>query len=313
MDFRDFYDKLNSLKQEINTYSLIDADHPLNIYIGFNDQLLLSFMIISEHVININNVPQTRSIKVNSALRNDGKNVLSFSCKDASNKDIFCRLCFDMLESARNAAPSEKYTRLIQRYYAWYRMLEGVRPTELSVNQQKGLCGELLFLDKLIDKKGDRLAVESWMGPCGTDQDFIMEDVWVEVKSISFSAESVQISSLEQLSTKTPGFLSVYKMEQTNGLDPQRFSVFSLANDIIKRIEIHPELEIEFREKIFFAGCDLNEDIYKTTFFALKGESLYAVQDDFPRLTKDTIPSGILSANYCIDLKTISSFKKETF
>ena len=293
---------------------MIDADHPLNIFIGYNDQLLLSFMIISDQVISSSSsIPQTRSIKINSAIRRDGKNALSFSCKEASNKDLFCRLCFDMLESARNATPSEKYTRLIQRYYAWYRMLEGVRPAELSVNQQKGLCGELIFLDNLIDKRGDRIAIESWMGPSGADQDFIMEDTWVEVKSVSFSAESVQISSLEQLSPQTPGFLSVYKMEQTNGLDPKRFSVYSLASNIAKRIANHPELEIEFREKIFFAGCDIEEDIYKTTFFALKEESLYAVRDGFPRLIKAAIPSGILSATYTIDLKNISSFKKETF
>lgn len=42
----------------------------------------------------------------------------------------------------------------------------------MSANAQKGLIGELLYLEYLIDQNGVKHAFESWVGPDGSDQDF---------------------------------------------------------------------------------------------------------------------------------------------
>ncbi len=311
MTYQDYCNKINSLKAEANTFSLIDAEHPLNIFVGYNEQLFPTFMIVVEQKIDTKNIHETRSILISNGIRKDGKSTLAFSCKDISCKDIFARLCFDMLEAARKAPALEKINKLIHRYISWYKMLEGVRPDLLTPAQQKGLCGELLFLRDEIARKSAKSAVESWMGPYQADQDFIMNDMWIEVKSIKLSADNVSISSLEQLSQPRPGFLIVYKLETTNDIDSQRISLYSLATDIISLIQNKPDVLLEFQEKLLLAGCDISEKVYQHTFFCLKEKVCYEVTENFPKITMTNVSPAIASASYAISLHAIENFKKD--
>ncbi len=311
MTYQEFCARLNLLINKQNTYLLVDADHPLNIYIGYNDLLQLSLMININFKINDIKIPETRIISISSVLRENNKYALIFACKENESKDIFLRLCFDLIETARKARKQDKISCLIQRYLQWRKMLEGIRPDLLTLIQQKGLCGELLYLIELGEQKGFSYAIESWMGPYKSDQDFIMDDTWTEVKSIKYAAESVSISSIEQLDNDLPGLLAIYYIEQTSDQDSSGFTLLSLVEKIFNQIKNNPDLKLSFGEKLWLYGCDITEKEYKKNIFTIKGRIFYDVVEKFPKLKRSNISSAISSANYTISLNMIEEFMRK--
>lgn len=72
-------------------------------------------------------------------------------------------------------------------------------------------------------------AVQGWVGPDGADQDFVYADSWHEVKSVGVSADSVKISSLEQLANTDPGELVVMLIDKCA---PERSNAVSLGEQV---------------------------------------------------------------------------------
>ena len=308
MLYKDFSNRFMLLMKDELSFSIIDPDHPLYIYGGYNNNRQPTFMILNEQAVDTRYIKSTQGITVKNIQRKDGRYALqfSFSGKDCS---LFLRLCYDLLESTRNISPDVAFQRLISRYQAWYNMLSGVRPDILSPNQQKGLCGELLYLLEEIDNIGAELALESWRGPHGADQDFINQNHWTEVKSVGLSSDNVTISSLEQLAPLTSGFLAVYKIEETTNIDSECFSLYSLVQRVEQRIAQSVNAGLLFAEKLYLSNCIISEPVYKDTYFVVKDFALYEVRDCFPRLTAEVVPSGITSAKYSISLASINEYK----
>ena len=311
MIYQDFCDRLQQLSKAPNMYSRLDSEHPLDIYCGYNELLQPTFMIVGTEEVDASLLHETQSISIKNILRNDAKRALLFSYTKQPYNDIFTRLCFDMLEAARIAPAKQKYSKLVHRYIAWQKMLSGTRSDILSKEQQKGLCGELLFLETFLDTIGTLPALESWRGPCQADQDFIFSNGWAEIKSIKYAADSVTISSLEQLSPDIPGILAVFKIEETSQFEQESFSLASLVDRISGKISSSPSGSLIWEDKIHLAGYDPSEKIYRNTFFVVRDKMIYSVTEGFPRLTKKILPSAVIQAKYQIDLGAIASFIQE--
>ena len=311
MTYKEFCDRLKKLSVASNMYSRLDAEHPMDIYCGYNEMLQPTFMIVGTDSIDASSLRETQSISIKSILRNDKRHALLFSYTKEPYNDIFTRLCFDMLEAARLAPVQKKYPRLVQRYMEWQKMLSGVKSDILTKEHQKGLCGELLFLESLIESIGLPTAIEAWMGPCQADQDFIFANGWAEVKSVKYSAESVTISSLEQLSPDIPGVLAVFKLEETTEFETRSFSLANLVDRITEKVSVSAVGALIWEDKIHLAGYNPSEKIYHNTYFALREKQFYSVNATFPRLEKKSLPPAIIQAKYQLDLGVISPFKKE--
>jgi hypothetical protein len=68
----------------------------------------------------------------------------------------------------------------------------------LTREQQRGLIGELWFLDRIaIPKLGPRAAIEAWHGQEGSPKDFWFDKGCLEVKTSGAGAEKIEISSIE--------------------------------------------------------------------------------------------------------------------
>ncbi|MBN0154644.1 PD-(D/E)XK motif protein, partial [Pseudomonas aeruginosa] len=82
----------------------------------------------------------------------------------------------------------------------WKTFLSG-RSQHLSIEEVRGLFAEIVFLTELIDRQmSSSDAVEAWLGPERSHQDFIFGNTAVEVKSLSGAERSsVRISSEDQL------------------------------------------------------------------------------------------------------------------
>ena len=78
------------------------------------------------------------------------------------------------------------------------------RAPRLSEDQEIGLFGELVALDRLIDGVGETKALAAWLGPRAEEHDFVLGEADVEVKTTRSERRIHVIHGLGQL-TPTPG------------------------------------------------------------------------------------------------------------
>lgn len=312
MTYQEFCTQFDRIPKTANAFSRIDPNHPLDIYMGYNDLLHPTLLVMGTDCVDAKLLHDTNAIKIQNVTLDNHK-ALAFSYTQSPYNNIFSRLCFDMLESSRNEQGDGMYLKLVQRYIAWYNMFTGKKSDVLTKEQQKGLCGELLYLEQKIAERNAIEALVAWQGPHGADQDFVFADSWAEIKSVKLSATSITISSLEQLQLESPGTLVVYKLEDTNAEDQEQFSLHMLVERITRTISNSVDAVLLFNEKLYFAGYDPEEESYQQTFFKIREKFVYSVIDDFPRLTQINTPVAIVGAKYQIDLAAINEYRRELF
>ena len=131
-----------------------------------------------------------------------GSNSLVLLLKDEEQRELFGSLCQDIVGAGEQADDNhDALNRAIRRTLRWHHLLRGGKSGLLSLEEQRGLLGELQFLVRLIDLVGPRAAIEAWKGPLGSSKDFELDGCLVEVKARRGAAKPfVQISSEDQLS-----------------------------------------------------------------------------------------------------------------
>lgn len=244
----------------------------------------------------------------------DNKYTLTLELQDIKYEDVFYSLCSDLYNySQQFNSKSEKIiiAQLSKRYSEWNRLFKGKKSDLLDASRIKGLIGELLFLELLLNTNKDHLSIiQGWTGPDRKDQDFIFADNWYEVKAVKLDADSVKISSLEQLLPESDGFLIVQKIEECN---PNKTEGFSL-NDLVYRIKDllvnEEEALLLFEAKLLQAGY-VNLSDYSLLKYSLEGSDHYCINDSFPRLTNQVVPSQVIRCMYELSLSAIAPWKTE--
>ena len=224
--------------------------------------------------------------------------------------DLFCSFCSDIIESSRSLDDKKKGPMFVYgRYNNWQKMLKQPSSQTLDVKGIKGLIGEMLFLrDYMIPKYGSEKAVASWLGPEGSDQDFVVDGTWYEVKAKSSGAVSVDISSIEQLDSDLDGKLAVLFMDKTSTTDENRVTLNMLYRQITNMIDVGAVFRLN--NLLSLRGYTENEE-YDKYAFNFKLMNMYSVTDGFPRLRRADVSSGIENAKYEISISYISRFLEE--
>ena len=134
-----------------------------------------------------------------------------FSLEDKEVSGLFYKFCEDLIEQTKSINDiSLGYITIVNRYFQWKKMFVSSKKHLLDETNIKGLIGEILFLKgNLADRIGLSCALKSWTGQELTHKDFSYGDNWFESKAISKNANSIKISSLEQLDSDKEGELVV--------------------------------------------------------------------------------------------------------
>ncbi len=216
-------------------------------------------------------VKSSKSIEAGSGQRTDGKFSLMFSLRDAGYEDMFDCFCKDIINSSDIQAVADKnaYAFFVNRYNKWTALFEKAPNDILSPSVIKGLLGEILVLKNiLIPQLGEVLALEAWMGPPLSPKDFIFENSWAEVKTISSSQESIRISSIEQLDSANDGQIVIVRLDPSNLADPDSLSINGLFNEMIGLLR-NPVARNLFEEKLLGFGYCFNR-LYDNVRFSFK-------------------------------------------
>lgn len=303
--YKDFVERWNSLERMPNGYVLLDPDHPLALEIGYLKSMDKSFIVYNTDAVP--SVSSTVAVKVDNIKLNNGKWALGFRLTNLKFEEEFLRLCWDMMDASRDA--SSPLNALMDKYLSWQKFLQQKPNQAMSFEKQKGLTGELLFFKENLDKFGGDKLIEAWKGPEGASQDYRFDDSWAEIKVVALSANTVKISSMEQLAQDVIGDLVVYTLEP----GPESDESVSL-NKIVDQIKVllnSPVLTDRFDIKLYKYGYRNEErQEYDKNRFRYVKKSVYSVDSDFPKITGANTAPAIASCSYDLSLAGIEHFKR---
>lgn len=239
-----------------------------------------------------------------------GYKALSICLTDENKIDIFSRLCHDIVERVTNLHNGESAFYLVcRRLNEWQSLFVGRISGVLTPSEVQGLFAELHFLAELLDSGSvsQEEVIRGWKGPDRAQQDFILNDTAVEIKSLTGQNRSkVRISSEDQLySHLSRLFLRVYMLAEVYGSDGENLN--SLVRRVSTRITLDTLRHI-FETTLHISGyIDLPE--YEQPQFVVKSCYTYLVSDGFPRIIQKTLPVGIQAVSYDLLLAVIEPFR----
>lgn len=192
----------------------------------------------------------------------------------------------------------------------WRLMFTADPPSVLGPEALSGLFGELTDLQSLVDAMGPA-ALNVWTGPDRARHDFEFDDGdAIEVKTTtSVNIMQPTIHGIRQLESPSKGdlYLSFHVLERTNA----GRSVSELVKQLAASgVDIH-----ELRDKLINAGyLEVHEHHYTQIRFARLEHRLYLVNENFPRITPETLRTdhaAIGNVHYTVNLAGVQELPAE--
>lgn len=286
-------------------FSRVDSSHSLDLYAGMDDDGRYAFKL-RDTFKPYTKIKQVSHIEV-TQFTNEEFNTLMFSLLEPALLDLFIVFCDDLISNTIDIATGgEGYTIIIDRYYLWCKMFSSHK-ARLDESEIMGLIGEISFLKNyLFDLYGKTVALEGWSGREMTHKDFSYNDCWYEVKTINDSKYSVGISSLEQLHSKVDGELVIYKLEKMstayNGL-----SINILTKNTLDSLDSNVDKDL-FLSRLKKSGFTFDSS-YDEYIYDIVSIKRYAINDDFPKLTRGNMIPAIVKVNYELDIALLTPFE----
>ena len=240
----------------------------------------------------------------------DGVAALELRLVDRAYQEIFSVLADDLI-NVLVAAPTEDSAAefFLARFERWQQFFARSGPAGLGDEAQRGLYGELWFIQNCLMETLDPLsAVSAWTGHGATAQDFQLGDVAVEVKATtSKQPQHLSIASERQLDDTGVDALFLFHLS----LDVRRGDDRTLPAlvDALRAALGDTAARGRFEENLLMAGfIDAHRDRYDHTAYTVRQASVFHVRDDFPRLVEAGLPSGVGNVRYSVAVSECARF-----
>jgi putative PD-(D/E)XK family protein DUF4420 len=280
----------------------IDASHPLDLYADFEAPDRPGLVAVCK--TRASDSRSLRALSIEQGARSDGRWSLRIVLNEPQLLPVFAALCRDIISYTRNGIDQTTLAdAVIRRIDRWRSLLER-NATGLGESVLRGLIGELFVLEhELLRTLVPSVAVKAWLGPQGFPQDFLLPSgIRIEVKTIGRDASTVLVSGLGQLDAGVdPLAVMVVRAEVTGASAPDAATVPLLVSRLRSRLAQEPDALVDFDAALACVGWHEHPS---HDSFALRPLSLelYDVDDQFPRLTAASVPSGVESADYTVRL-----------
>lgn len=294
-------------------------EFPIAVYAGMRKPKNMPLLIVegpTEALPHGFTVPDVRGFSVSLRPVKPGPRgsvAVELELADESGQAVFLAMVEDLLQRIEPAATERaafgELSQAIKRWTAFFRE-HGMHG--LSRERQQGLYGELLFMrERLASSASAALAVSSWVGPTGANQDFEFAGHAFEVKTTSKNpVVAVRVSNLRQLDARWVESLrlivvEVERHENAENTLPQaveavRTLVLSEAPDQAFRLADH---------LIEYGYLDQHAQMYSHTGYGVRTMRCFEVRNGFPVLIEDNMPNGVGDVTYSIDLPAIAEYE----
>lgn len=228
---------------------------------------------------------------------------------DNQLKDIFSLFIENIVEEiSKSVTENEALIETSNVVLKWKKLFDKINFQGLTLERQKGLIGELLLFNSLLDEDYsiDKL-LESWTGPDYNDKDFHFSSFGIEVKLTSSKVPRVKISSERQLDSEnlTKLYLVLYVVEEVKD---KGFSLNSIIEQIRVKINNNQNAIKFFNERLLLVGYFEEDHENYQRQYAFRKRNFYEVTINFPRLVASDLPIGLFDTKYSIELSAIEQF-----
>lgn len=236
---------------------------------------------------------------------------LILTLRDAGLTDLFGLLCSDLAEAVgRCQTPAVVSYHVVTVLERWRAFLQR-RSALITGEEVRGLIGELVTLARLIRLLGAEQATNSWKGPIGGIRDFESESLYAETKTFTPSAgASVLISDALQLEVPAGLRLKLVCIALDQSPSGTTLAQYVLAVEaLLAGNQAACEL---FRQRVAAAGfLPSMADALPETYVAFEPR-VFEVREGFPRITSASIPPGVRSVRFAIELAVLGPFAVST-
>ncbi|TMU20382.1 PD-(D/E)XK motif protein [Halomonas sp. ATBC28] len=256
-------------------------------------------------------LPQIKSLDIRYR-KLGARDALFLALRDQEQIELFASLCMDIVSAGEQGeTPSDALDRTVRRTLRWHHLLRGGSSERLSVEEQRGLLGELQVLQLLCTVIGEEAAIEAWRGPEDGAKDFELNGMCMEVKARrGASKPQVQISSADQLADVAGAevFLLVHDVDAA--IKPEGMTLsdhVQVVEDIFKFASL---TAYGTWERLLTAtGFDWSHDFSDRRWIIGK-RTAFRVEDGFPRIPLP-VPMGVLNVKYAVALDACAAFTVE--
>lgn len=295
----------------VGTQIRVDATHPLDIYADVQPPDLVGLVALCG--ARPPEVRPMRALSVEFGRRTDGRWSLRLALLERQLLPVFAALCRDVVTCTRAGVDEAKLGQVVvQRILHWRSLLE--RETAgLGEATLRGLIGELLVLrDRLLPALGPSASVAAWRGPLGAPQDFVLPDGRrIEAKMVGAHADQVRINGLDQLDPcGDPLTLTVVRAESATPDARGAVSAPALIAELRGLFDAEPEAVAAFEAALSGLGWHEHTSHDAVALRVVDMED-HEVGPSFPRLTRGTVPAGVLDADYAIALPSCGTARSE--
>ncbi|MDP2017591.1 PD-(D/E)XK motif protein [Hydrogenophaga sp.] len=225
------------------------------------------------------------------------------------DRDLFEGLCRTLAFALEHATDSVSSLSIALAHIRRWRTFLSGRGQHMSAEEVRGLFAELTFLLELLDRPVlGAEAIEAWLGPDKSHQDFIFGNTAVEIKSLSGAERStVRISSEDQLESLNDAlFLRIYRLSNLPEAEGAR-SLNTIVADVQVRLAEAEAVETFDRKLVAYGYAPL--PVYDEPVFVIGSVATYRVQEAFPRLARSQLSTGITRVAYDIKLEAIAPYE----
>lgn len=292
----------------------IRPDLPLDLFIGIerpSNRRLLLLEVAESAVVGVDEPPATRGVELRLNLAAPGgRAALELLLVDPAYEGIFTVLTGDIVSAVSGAATEgDAVTAFVGRLRRWGRFLERGSPEGLGHEAQRGLYGELWFIDHHLFPALDGVAINAWTGPEATAQDFQFPGCAVEVKTTTAKLpQHLAIASERQLDDTGVAALFLVHLSLDSRQDGRR-TLPVLIDDLRATLAGRESSAFLLEERLFAAGyLDAHRHRYERTTYAVRTCQIYRVREGFPRLVEADLPVGVGNVRYSVAAAACTPF-----
>ena len=289
----------------------ITVDSPLGVYYGISPDGYLRLSFLSKKPSP--RLDSTRLLRVTQGKESSTVYWTCFDLLQHDAKNVYFTFCSNLIESVSETKnESSALKRLKERFVTWKTMFKKELGSTISYEKLQGLFGEMYFLKNyMVPRYGIETAIKSWSGPDSKSKDFAVTKEWFEIKTVGANSAVVHISSLAQLSSDYPGHLVILRIEgMSDEFDNGQSCVGDLFINLLDAID-DELLEGIFLNKLSAYGFDISDESFNSKF-DVKSLNLYKVNDDFPRLTENSITrEEICDVQYSLNINSLNKYLEE--
>lgn len=229
--------------------------------------------------------------------------LLNLVLVDSQYKDVFDSLLEDVLRNIINETDIKTILRnYTNRLMKWQNLFERFNQQGLTLEEQRGLFGELFFLRKSLQNTLIFLdIINSWVGPENEIHDFQSGSWSVEVKTThGNNHQKIHISSERQLDIANLKNLFLYHLSLDSRWQSGE-TLNQMVNSILQILTLDYISLNRFKSKLLEGGYfDQHRHLYEDVGYFIRKETFYKVENDFPRIEEKDIRKGVGDVKYSI-------------